>query len=61
MRRFDVTHDQDEFHREKELVDWGVLVCEKVGGDVQVCVVALKPEEAAKLLRGAADAIEVAA
>jgi hypothetical protein len=49
----DVTYDQDEFNRQKDIVDWGVLVSESQGG-LTVCVVALKPEEAASHLESAA-------
>lgn len=54
---FDVTFDQSVFHREKETVDWGVLVSEWQGA-ASVCVVALDPDQAAEMLRGAASAIE---
>lgn len=57
---FDVTYDQDEFARAAQTVDWGVLVSEWQGS-AGVYVVAQSPEEAAALLRGAADAVEAEA
>lgn len=60
MTDVDITYDQGDFDREKDLVDWGVLVTEGQGG-ITVCVVALDPPEAATLLRNAADAIDAKA
>ena len=56
MPETEVTYDQGRFAREKELVDWGVLVTDGQGGPA-VYVVALSREDAVALLEGAARAV----
>lgn len=54
---FTVTYDQSEFAVAKGHVDWGVLVSEWQGS-ADVYIVGETPEQAAQLLREAADAID---